>query len=140
MQLKIKLLLAIISFLLTFCTGTQTTQSNQAQSTRLSGDLERIATQQTAEMISKLNLTDIQIPKVKEINLAYAKKTQELRQKSGGDRSYLLSLRESINKDKLAEMKQVLTDSQFKIYEDMQVENTDNRGNRDSRSGVRSRY
>lgn len=72
MKYKINLLPAVSTLILFDYTSTQTAQTNQTQSTDIGGDLERIAAQQTVDMIAQLNLIDSQIPKVKKINLTYA--------------------------------------------------------------------
>lgn len=134
MKYKVYFLFVAISLLLTNCNTTQNTQTPQAQSQR-GGDPEFMADQQTAELMAPLNLTTEQIPKVKEINLKYIKKTQEVRQQAGGDRSTAQALRASLNNDKNGEMKLVLTDSQYQKYLSMQSENSGKRGGKGGGKG-----
>ncbi len=130
MKFKFLFLLIAFSFLVSNCTSTQNTQAQSR-----AGDPEFIADQQTAELMTPLNLSTDQIPKVKAINLKYIKKATELRQQAGGDRSAMQALRENMNKEKNDEMKLVLTSSQYQKYLSMQTENPGRRGGGGGKGG-----
>ena len=132
MKFKINLPFATFLLLLTNCT---TTQKAQTQTTIIDGDAEFMADQQTAEMAASLDLTTEQIPKVEEIILKYIKKTQELRQNAGEDRSTMQDLRKLMNNEKNAEMKLVLTEVQYNKYLSIQAENIGRRGIRSGKGG-----
>ena len=96
--------------------------TNAQQVQRPGGDPVSMADKQTSEMISPLDLTQDQTNKVKEINLKYIKKTQQLREQLRGNKSTAQTLRTTLNNEKNAEMKLVLTEDQYKKYESMMVE------------------
>ena len=73
------------------------------------------ATKLTDWMKTNLQLTDDQVPKVQDINMKYANKMEELKNNAAGKRQKLLTLKDN-DKAKDAELKQVFTDSQYKIY------------------------
>lgn len=133
MKFQFHFLLFAILILFSNCGSTQSTSSQ----TTGNNNPELMADKLTAEMVSQLKLSDEQTKKVKAINLKYIKKSQDLRKQSSGERSTMQSLRASIQKDKNAEMKQVLTESQYEKYESMQAESRGGRGQRGS--GGRSR-
>jgi Spy/CpxP family protein refolding chaperone len=81
---------------------------------------EERATRLTEMMKSELDLTAAQEPKVKAINLKYAQKMQDVRKIS--DTAAQRKSFESLNKQKDAELKPVLTASQFKTYQKLMAE------------------
>lgn len=120
MKFKIQFFLLIaISIFLQNCGSTQSTSSQTSES-----NPELAADKLTVDMVSHLKLTNEQTTKVKAINLKYIKKSQDLRKQANGDRSVM----QSLQKDKNAEMKSVLTDSQYRKYESMQKESKGGRG------------
>ena len=81
---------------------------------------EQMAENQTTQMVEKLSLDAVQTAKVKELNLTYAKKMHEAREDNKGNRDAMKEILASIDTEKKAELKQVLTEVQFKSYEEMQ--------------------
>lgn len=75
----------------------------------------------TEKMKTELTLTDSQYDKVYEVNLKYAVKNQEILKGSGNKLSKFKSLK-STNEDKSDEMKNLLTEEQYKKYEELQKE------------------
>ncbi len=75
----------------------------------------------TEWMKTNLQLTDEQLPKIQDINLKYANKADELRSMSGGKRQKLQKLK-SDGHAKDGELKTVLTQDQYKIYESKKAE------------------
>ena len=69
----------------------------------------------TGWMRTNLELTDDQLTKVQTINLKYANKTEEIKN-SPTDRIQKSHMLKSNDNAKDAELKQVLTDSQYKTY------------------------
>ena len=84
-------------------------------------------------MIEKLNLSEVQAAKVKELNLTYAKKMHEAQQENKGNRNAMKEIRASIDNNKNAELKQVLTTEQFKSYEEMLAKKGKKKGRKGSR-------
>ncbi len=89
---------------------------------------------QTEALTKQLSLTKDQVAKVDSINLQYAKLNQEAFSKAGSDREAMRkSMTENQEKHKGA-MKSVLTDEQFKKYEEwlkeQQQRMLNNRGGR----------
>ena len=96
-----------------------TTSQVSAQETGGKRTPEERAKTLTEKMKTELSLTTEQVPKVEAINLKYAKLNYEkintgTRRKLKG---YLAVRNNKIEKDK--ELKQVLTDDQYKKYEEM---------------------
>ena len=79
-------------------------------------DPEQRANQQTATMTEQLSLSDAQSAKVKEINLKYANKTKEAREKAAGDREAMRGVMTSIRQEQDAELQTVLTEEQWKQW------------------------
>lgn len=95
-------------------------------------DPEKRAEQQTATMTEKLSLSEAQAAKVKEINLKYAQKMKEARDKADGDRDAMRTAMTTIREEQDKELQAVMTDEQWqqwlKIREEM-------RGNRPWKGG-----
>ena len=85
---------------------------------------EQRAKLQTERMTSSLKLDAGQTEKVGQINLKYAQKMDPLIQGSGSKMSRFKALK-SINKDKEAELKGVLTTEQFGQFQKQQQEMKD---------------
>lgn len=79
---------------------------------------EERAKKLSEKMKTELSLTDEQYVKVQAINLEYAKKNDEIMKGSGGKFAKYKSLK-SAQKEKKKELKPILTDEQFKKYEQM---------------------
>jgi hypothetical protein len=92
---------------------------SQQQGMRNASPEER-AKRQTEMMKTELNLTAVQEPKVNTINLKYAKKMQDVRKMT--DTAAQRKSFESLNKQKDAELKPVLTADQFKAYQKMMAD------------------
>ena len=74
---------------------------------------EQRAEQQTASMTEQLSLSEAQSTKVGEINLKYAQKMKELRDKADGDREAMRSAMGAIRQEQDAELQTVLTQEQW---------------------------
>ena len=94
-----------------------------------------MAEKETTQMVEKLNLDEVQTVKIKEINLTFAKKKQEAKDENKGNKEAIKIITEAINNEKNAEIKQVLTDEQFKTYEELQAKKTKGRGGKRGRRG-----
>lgn len=105
-----------------------------------SADPAQMAEKETTQMVEKLALDNAQADKVKAINLTYAKKNQEARETYKDNRDAMKKIGTAIQKEKSGEMKMVLSEKQFKKYEEMEAEQ-DNRtkGDRGKRGGGRGR-
>lgn len=78
---------------------------------------EEIAEQQTTRMTQQLALTEEQVAKVKELNLAFAQKMKENRDQTAADRE---AAREAMTANREAHgeaLKNVLTEEQFQKWE-----------------------
>lgn len=96
-------------------------------------DPKQMAERQTTQMVEQLTLDETQTAKVKEINLTYAKKMQEAREDNKDNREAMKEIGAAINLEKSTEMKQVLTEAQFKAYEEMQVKKGRGKGGKGGR-------
>ena len=92
-------------------------------------DPEQRATQQTATMTEKLALSEAQSTKVKEINLKYANKMKEAREKAAGDRDAMRTTMGAIRQEQDAELQTALTEDQWKQWTAYRDEMRANRGN-----------
>ena len=110
----------LAGILMLCCMLTQFTQAQDASKMKASTPEQR-AQLQTAMMKSKLKLDTLQVTKVQAINLKYAKKLDPILKSDAGKFKMFREAR-SIQKDKDADLKTVLTDIQFKQYEDMKDE------------------
>lgn len=79
-------------------------------------DPEQRANQQTATMTEQLSLSDAQSAKVKEVNLKYANKMKDAREKAAGDREAMRGAMTSIRQEQDAELQTVLTEEQWKQW------------------------
>lgn len=99
-------------------------------------DSEQIAQRQTEAMTAKLELTEEQIPQVKEINLAYANNLKEMREemRASGDRTQVREKMQNLRYEQFKSLKKVLSKKQVKAYkkmvEEQQARMMDRRGNR----------
>lgn len=133
MKFKSTFLFVAFILLMTSCSSTKNTQNTEILTQ--GGDPELMADQETIALISPLNLSDEQIPRVKKINLNYINKTQELRQLAEGDKNIMKSLKETLNKEKNSEMRLILTENQYKKYLGMQTGNQKRQGGRSGKRG-----
>lgn len=69
----------------------------------------------TEWMKTNLQLTEEQVPKVETINLKYANLTEDLRTSTAGKKQKMKTLKQN-DQAKDAELKLVLTESQYKTY------------------------
>ncbi|HMQ49006.1 MAG TPA: hypothetical protein PKA00_16080 [Saprospiraceae bacterium] len=94
---------------------------------------EEMAERQTAHMTDQLKLSDEQKEQVKSINLTFSKKAHEIRQEQ---RQKEQAAMEKIKNEKLAEMKKVLSDEQYKQLEALHAERSKHpRGKGDGKRG-----
>jgi hypothetical protein len=77
---------------------------------------EKYAVKLNDWMKTNLQLTSEQIPKVEEINLKYAKRLEALKAKTI-PRRQKLDILKADDKDKEKELKEILTEDQFKTYQ-----------------------
>ena len=98
---------------------------------------EDMAARQTDQMTKKLNLDEAQTAKVKEINLTYAKKMLETRENNRGDRQAMREAITPIQEEKNAELKTILTEEQYKSYEEMLAKRGGRRGGQGKRGSRR---
>ncbi|MFN0014691.1 MAG: DUF4890 domain-containing protein [Saprospiraceae bacterium] len=90
---------------------------------------EQRAEQQTAQMTEKLALSEAQAAKVKEINLKYAQKGQEAREKADGDREAMREIILAIRQEQDKELQTMLTQEQWETWVKAREEMRGNRGN-----------
>ena len=86
-------------------------------------DPEEIAQLQTDQMKEQMELSEEAWSQVEDINLAYVKKTQAVFEKHGRNRDAIRPELESLNKEKNAELKEILSKEQMKVYRDIQKAN-----------------
>lgn len=90
-------------------------------------DPEKRAEQQTASMTEKLSLSEAQAAKVKEINLKYAGKMKEAREKADGDRDAMRAAVTTLRGEQDKELQTVLTDEQWQQWVKIREEMRNNR-------------
>lgn len=83
---------------------------------------EERASAQTQQLSKKLSLSEEQQKKIQEINLASAKKVDELRAKSEGHRAQTFKELKTIEADKETAYKSVLTEKQMSDYMTLKAE------------------
>ena len=102
---------------------------------------EEMAERQTKHLTEKLELDENQKAKVHEINLTFAKKVQAMREEGKGHRETMQEKRESLHKERDAEMNEVLSDEQYKTLEKIKSDRPGprhgKRGKRGDRKGRR---
>jgi Spy/CpxP family protein refolding chaperone len=81
-----------------------------------------IAKRVTDTMTVRLNLTADQIPKVQAINEAFTGKAADVKNSGGGKLGKFKKLK-SAGKDRKEALKEVLTDEQYKQFQEQQQEN-----------------
>lgn len=108
---------SILLFLITFTFATAQTIDNP-------GTPEERAEKMTAKMQEKLSLTNEQLPKVKALNLKYAKIMQTEVIDKNLSKWGMYNKGTKINKKKEVELKPLLTSVQWKKYEQMKTEAT----------------
>ena len=108
-----------LAFIALFFTFTFAANAQRGDGQRLAP--EDMAEKETTRMVEKLSLDQTQAAKIKEINLAYAKKMQEAREGNTGNRSAMQEIATAINNEKATELKTVLTAEQYKTYEQMEA-------------------
>ncbi len=78
---------------------------------------EEMAKQQTEWMTKELTLDEGQVEKVSVINLKYSKDLQKTWQQNQGNREAMRSAMTKLTEEKDKELKKVLTEDQFKLYQ-----------------------
>lgn len=91
---------------------------------------EQRAEMQSNMMRDSLSLSDAQFEKVKEINLEYNKKFDEMRNNSEGDWSAMREQMGAIRKQQDDALKAVMTSEQFEKWQKIQEAMRQRRGNR----------
>ena len=135
MKIQMQILILFVSIIFINCASSQ----SKKMVTDLEGDnLEFTADKQTAEMKAELKLTSAQVEKVKAINLKYLEKTEDLLQNTDDDRSAKRTIRTTIKKERMADLKYILSDSQFKKYNGEQSESAER--TRGGRGGGRNQF
>ncbi len=89
---------------------------------------EDMSKMQTERMKKELNLSDKQTTEVSAINLKYAQKMEEQRKNSSGDRESMREEMETMQEEKNAEFKKVLTEEQYEQMLKNEEEMRKNRG------------
>ena len=128
MKSSIKVITALLLFF-AICTATSAQRGGERPSP------EEMAARQTKQMTEKLQLDEAQTAKVKEINLTYAKKMQEVRDNNRGNREAMREAVTALQKEKSAELKTVLSEEQLKSYEEMLAKRGGRRGGPGKRGG-----
>ncbi len=93
-----------------------------------------VAAELTSVLVEKLKLTEDQSTRVKEINLNYAEKIQEVRTTHAGNRDDMKEIMMAVNKEKNSEIRSVLTEEQIEAFDQMQTSDAQ-RGGRRGRKG-----
>ena len=99
---------------------------------------EEMANKQTEHMTEELSLSTDQVAKVEAINLDYAKRIQAAREENAGNRSAMKEIMTAIENEKAAEMKTVLTEDQYKSFEEMQANQAKPKGRRGGNRGSKT--
>ena len=84
--------------------------------------------QQLERMTTQLNLTDEQKPKVKAVLEETSKKMQEIRNAPDFDRSHMREKMQPVMEKQNEKMKAILTEDQFKKYQEMQQQQRGKKG------------
>ena len=84
------------------------------------GDPEQVADRQTTQMTEWLELTEQQIPLVREINLKHANKAQETRQANQGDPDKMREAMKALRTERNEQLKGVLTETQYQTLNERQ--------------------
>ncbi len=102
--------------------------STKAQPQHKKFNAEDMSKMQTEMMKKELNLSDKQTTEVSAINLKFAKKMDEQRKNSEGDREAMHKQMETMQKERNAELKEVLTDEQYEKFLKKEEEMRKNHG------------
>ena len=94
---------------------------------------EERAQRQTDNMAETLTLSDAQKEKIYEVNLKYAKKTQEARKEADGDWTAMRETMGALRTENQEELKKYLTSEQAQKWETVQAERREKRGDRGKR-------
>lgn len=93
-------------------------------------DPAEMANRQTERMTTALDLNEEQTASIQEINLTYANIMKEARANRTGDRDEMRATMEVIQADRNAEIKTVLTETQYATFMEQQAEQRQKRGER----------
>lgn len=123
-----KIIFAATTALLLMAGATLSAQEQQPRAQR-TFDPETTAKERTAELVQKLGLNKEQEAKVYALNLEQAKQMQQMREErkarheqQTADRDKMRAEMKSKHEARAAEMKRILTDEQYKKWEQMQRE------------------
>jgi hypothetical protein len=97
-------------------------------------DPETAAKYQTEWMQRELSLTEAQLPKVQELNLTYAKKQRALLAGKEADRTQRRADWKALQQEKETQVKTLLTEAQWKLYEQKKQERSHGRPHHRGRS------
>jgi Spy/CpxP family protein refolding chaperone len=118
-----KSFLILTALLVVMATTAKAQQRNQ-------GTPEERAKSQTERLVKLLELTDEQTKKVQTINLDLAKKMDEAFRNNSDDREAMRGKMQEIDTERDKKYKEILTDDQFKKYQEDKAERAKQRGNR----------
>jgi hypothetical protein len=90
---------------------------------------------QTDRMKKDFELTDAQYDSVQKINLKYAKKADEALKNNQGDFSKIREISQTNQEEQNKELKAILTEAQYKKYEEQLKARRERGGNRGPRQG-----
>jgi len=119
-----KYLLSVFTFLLLFASQLEAQRGNWGRSP------EERAEQQSNMMRDSLALSDAQYEKVKEVNLEYAKKFDEMRNNAEGDWSAMREQMGALRQEQNEALKALLTTEQYEKWQKIQEAMRQRRGNR----------
>jgi Spy/CpxP family protein refolding chaperone len=97
---------------------------------RSNGTPEERAKNQTERLVKLLNLTDEQTQKIQTVNLDLAKKTDEAFRNNSNDREAARGKMQEIDTERDKKYKEILTEDQFKTYQEDKAERAKQRGSR----------
>ena len=140
--MNLKNFLFVIGFSIVFgsCSSTKTQTSDPTNPTNNSserpndfvGPGEFGGGERMNELLAELNLDEAQKEQFIEINQKYRKKLQELRSSNMGDRMAMMEGIRAVRNERNAELKEVLTTEQYKVYKEKIAEMRQGMGNRRS--------
>lgn len=83
---------------------------------------EDMAKSQTEQMTKDLKLNEQQVEKVSALNTKYMENMQSIFQNAGGDREQMREKMEAFRTERNDELKKILTEEQFKKYQELENE------------------
>ncbi|MDA3879257.1 MAG: hypothetical protein PF436_02615 [Prolixibacteraceae bacterium] len=83
---------------------------------------EDMAKRQTEQMTEDLKLNELQVEKVSALNKKYAEKMRDAFQNAEGNREQMREKMQTLRTEKDTELKEILTEEQFKKYQEIEKE------------------